>query len=234
MKKLFVIALSFSFFYNCFSQDYENEVLERERNWDFFEGFSLGFLVQGQTKYPSPYYGPDVKGLYNDGAFHLILDLYIKKFLVGFQITDEYLYFKKIDDKGALWKPRGFNNSYSSLTRAYWLSLGYNFFKGLNFKLSLGFRKGPANSFIIDQDKDPSEIAEGFGYFNSDNGINQERTSNSDFSETDFSLSINHPIRVYKRFGIVPEIGYSINYGGIISGLSIIFFNLPYEVEKEE
>ena len=56
MKKLFVIALSFSFFYNCFSQDYENEVLERERNWDFFEGFSLGFLVQGQTKYPSPYY----------------------------------------------------------------------------------------------------------------------------------------------------------------------------------
>jgi len=60
----------------------------------------LGLLFQGQTKYPSAYYG-----LFNDGASHFIIDVYYKKYIIGFQLTEEFLYLQKFDDNGAAWKP---------------------------------------------------------------------------------------------------------------------------------
>ena len=49
------------------------------------------------------------------------------------------------------------------------------------------------------------------------------------YSEIDFSLSINYIFQIYQNFGIVPEIGYTFNHGGITSGLSIMFINQLYE-----
>ena len=49
------------------------------------------------------------------------------------------------------------------------------------------------------------------------------------YSEIDFSLSVNYILKIYQNFGIVPEIGYTFNHGGITSGLSIMFINQLYE-----
>lgn len=221
IRSFFLLILPF------ISYSQTNEVLERQGN-KFIKRFALGVLVQGQTKYPSPYYGPEVKSLYNDGSYHFMVDFYIKKFLIGFQLTDEYLYLEKTDGSGAIWKPRGFNKSYSSLTRAYWISLGYNVFNDINFKLSLGFRNGPSNSLFLNN-KDSSEIAKGFNYEDPSNIFNQSVNYIDTYSEVDFSLSFNYPILIYKKFGVVPELGYSFKYGGIISGVSIMFINQLYE-----
>jgi len=223
MRKLILLLL----FAPLISYSQETDALTRG-SMTYLKGFSLGLLVQGQTKYLSPYYGPKVKGLYNDGAYHLIADLYINKLLVGFQLTDEYLYLEKIDSNGAVWKPRGFNNSYSSLTRAYWVSLGYNVYDNFNLKLSVGFRNGPAKSILLNN-VSVSEIALGFDYSDPSNIFNQSTTSAEKYSEIDFSLSINYLIPVHKNFGIVPELGYSYKHGGIISGVSIMFINQLYE-----
>jgi len=225
MKKVILLALvlvSSSTFSQ--SDDFSNVVLDRTNNSPAFKGFSLGFLVQGQTKYPSPFYGPEVNGLFNNGAYHFIVDFYYKKILIGFQLTDEYLYLKKVDSSGAIWKPRGFNGNFSSLTRAYWVSLGYNVYKDLNLKLSVGFRNGPTNSILMNN-KLASEVTEGYGYYEPSNVINQSENLLDNYSEIDFSASINYPIKLYKNYGIVPELGYSFKHGGIITGLSIIFLN---------
>jgi len=227
MKKLVFLALLVLPFFT-FSQDKsENDVLEIENN-KIFKGFSLGLLVQGQTKYPTPYFGPEVSGLYNDGAYHYIVDFYIKNFLIGFQLTDEYFYIENIEPSGAVWKPRGFNGSYSSLTRAYWISLGYNVFNDLNLKLSVGFRNGPTKSLMM-SDKNPSDIADGFHYDNPSSVFNQSVNSIDKYSEVDFSLSVNYPIKLYKNFGLVPELGYSFKYAGIMTGVSILFLNQQNE-----
>lgn len=49
-----------------FSQEWN----DRAASGDGFAGVSLGFLVEGQTLYPTPYYGPEVNALFNDGAYH--------------------------------------------------------------------------------------------------------------------------------------------------------------------
>jgi len=224
MKKFLFLGLLIVPFI-CFSQkEYKNEVLERVDYSNVFKGFSFGLLVQGQTIYPNPYYGPEVNGLYNDGAYHFIVDFYIKKILIGFQMTDEYLYLKKTDASGAIWKPRGFNKSYSSLTRAYWVSLGYNIFNDFNFKIGVGFRNGPKESLVIN-DRFHLSIADGYPYNNPSNIFNQSPNSLEKYSEIDFSVSINYIINFSKNIGIVPELGYSFNHGGIVSGVSLIFLN---------
>jgi len=225
MKRLLLVFILFNSLCS-FSQnnEYSNVVLLRTSKAQAFKGFSFGFLIQGQTKYPYSYYGPKVNGLYNDGAYHFIADFYIKKFLIGFQITDEYFYLKKVNDNGTLWKPRGFNGSYSSLTRSYWLSLGYNVYNNFNLKLSVGFRNGPTKSFLMNE-KPISEIAEGFNYDDPSNLLNQVENSLDKYSEIDYSVSVNYPVMVFRKFGIIPEVGYSFNYGGLISGISIIFLN---------
>ena len=43
------------------------------------------------------------------------------------------------------------------------------------------------------------------------------------FNEIDYSLSITYPLKVYGEFGIVPELGYSLKHGGILTGISIIY-----------
>ena len=223
MRKLILLII----FFPLFSYSQQTDVLARA-SMRYIKGISIGFLVQGQTKYPSPYYGPKVKGLYNDGAYHFIADIYISKLLLGFQLTDEYLYLEKTDSNGGVWKPRGFNNNYSSLTRSYWFSAGYNVYDNFNLKLSVGFRNGPAESILL-KNVSVSEIALGFDYSDPANIFNQSTTSANKYSEIDFSLSINYLLQVHKNFGIVPELGYSFKHGGIISGVSIMFINQLYE-----
>ena len=223
MRKLILLVILIPFF----SYSQKTDVLARA-SMRYLKGVSLGLLVQGQTKYPSPYYGPEVKGLYNDGAYHFIADVYIGDLLIGFQLTDEYLYLEKTDSNGGVWKPRGFNNSYSSLTRSYWVSLGYNVYDNFNLKASLGFRNGPSESILL-KNLSTSEIALGFDYSDTSNIFNQSIASTEKYSEIDFSLSVNYLLPVHKNFGIVPEIGYSFKHGGIISGVSIMFINQLYE-----
>jgi len=44
-----------------------------------------------------------------------------------------------------------------------------------------------------------------------------------EFSEIDYSLSITYPIKVYGKFGLVPELGYTIKNAGVLTGISIIY-----------
>lgn len=225
MKKFILIILFLiSPFVFPQSDDYSNVVLDRTTQSRAFKGFSLGLLIQGQIKYPHPYYGPKVNDLYNDGAYHFVVDFYIKKFIIGFQMTDEYLYLQTIDDVGAVWKPRGFNGSYSSLTRAYWISLGYNVFDNFNLKISIGFRNGPSESVLM-KNKPPSDISNGYNYNDTSNIFNQSTNSINKYSEVDFSVSVNYPVIIYRKIGIVPELGYSFKHGGLISGISLIILN---------
>ena len=127
-----------------------------------------------------------------------------------------------------VWKPRGFNNSFSSLTRSYWISLGYNVYDKFNLKLSVGLRSGPTKSLFLNN-KTASEIALGYRYNDPSNIFNKSILSSKKYSEIDFSLSINYIFQIYQNFGIVPEIGYTFNHGGITSGLSIMFINQLYE-----
>ena len=201
-----------------FSQDWNS----RGNSAGGFKGVSLGLLVQGQTKYPNPYYGPEVISLHNDGAYHFIVDIYYNKFILGFQLSDEFLYLEKFDN-GAVWKPRGFNSSYSSLTRAYWLTLGYNIINNsnINVKLGVGFRSGP-NESLTNKDYAAFEIVDGYDYSNPESIFNTSQTLDK-FSEIDYSLSITYPIKIYGKLGIVPEIGYTIKHGGLLTGISIIY-----------
>ena len=206
-----------------FSQEVRNTLWNKKSDsGDGFKSVSIGFLFQGQTKYPNPYYGPEVVGLHDDGASHFIVDVYYNRFILGFQLSDEFLYLEKFDN-GAVWKPRGFNGSYSSLTRAYWFTLGYNIIKtsNINIKLGIGFRSGP-NESITNKDYTASDIANGYDYSNPKSIFNTSQGLNK-FSEIDYSLSINYPIKIYGKLGIVPELGYTVKHGGLLTGISIIY-----------
>ena len=206
-----------------FSQEVRNTLWNKKSDsGDGFKSVSIGFLFQGQTKYPNPYYGPEVVGLHDDGAYHFIVDVYYNRFILGFQLSDEFLYLEKFDN-GAVWKPRGFNGSYSSLTRAYWFTLGYNIIKtsNINIKLGIGFRSGP-NESITNKDYTASDIANGYDYSNPKSIFNTFQGLNK-FSEIDYSLSINYPIKIYGKLGIVPELGYTVKHGGLLTGISIIY-----------
>ncbi len=217
MRNTLLILLLFCSFF-IFSQDWNS----RGNSAEGFKGVSIGLLAQGQSKYPNPYYGPEVGGLHNDGAYHFIVDVYYNRLILGFQLSDEFLYLEKFDN-GAVWKPRGFNGSYSSLTRAYWFTLGYNIIKtsNINIKLGIGFRSGP-NESITNKDYTASDIANGYDYSNPKSIFNTSQGLNK-FSEIDYSLSINYPIKIYGKLGIVPELGYTVKHGGLLTGISIIY-----------
>ena len=76
------------------------------------------------------------------------MDLYIKKLIIGLQITDEYFFLTGGDDSIIRWKPRGFNDSFSSLTRTLWFSLGYNIFSDFYLKVNIGQRRGPSEGIV--------------------------------------------------------------------------------------
>lgn len=212
-KRLLIFALAPLFMY---SQKWS----ERAFTGDGLVGISLGLLFEGQTQYPDPYYGPEINGLYNDGAYHFILDVYFNKFIIGLQLSDEFLYLEKFDG-GEAWKPRGFNESYGSLTRAYWVSFGYNILKNFNIKLGLGLRRGP-ESPLTNNSFTASDVAEGYNYTNPEIVYNTMPSLNN-FSELDYSLSITYPIKVFGKLGVVPELGYTIKHGGLLTGFSLIY-----------
>jgi hypothetical protein len=218
LRNTLLILLLFCSFLS-FSQDWNI----RTSSSKAFKGVSVGLLVQGQTKYPKPYLGPKVGGLYNEGAYHFILDVYYNRLILGFQLSDEFLYLENFDANGAVWKPRGFNGSYSSLTRAYWFTLGYNIIKtsNINIKLGIGFRSGP-NESITNKDYTAAQVADGYDFSNTESIFNTSQTLDK-FSEIDYSLSITYPIKIYGKLGIVPEVGYTIKHGGLLTGISIIF-----------
>ena len=217
MKRVIYILILLPIF--SFSQEWNS----RSNSSEGLKGVSVGLLFQGQTKYPKPYLGPEVGGIYNDGAYHFIVDVYYNRFIIGFQLSDEFLYLEKIDN-GAVWKPRGFNGSYSSLTRAYWVTLGYNIldYSNINVKLGVGYRSGPKESFT-NNNYTAAQVADGYDYSNPESIFNASQLLINNFSEIDFSLSITYPIKIYRKFGIVPELGYTIKHGGLLTGISIIY-----------
>ena len=217
MKRVIYILILLPIF--SFSQEWNS----RSNSSEGLKGVSVGLLFQGQTKYPKPYLGPEVGGIYNDGAYHFIVDVYYNRFIIGFQLSDEFLYLEKIDN-GAVWKPRGFNGSYSSLTRAYWFTLGYNIinYSNINLKLGVGYRSGPKESFT-NNNYTAAQVADGYDYSNPESIFNASQLLINNFSEIDFSLSITYPIKIYRKFGIVPELGYTIKHGGLLTGVSIIY-----------
>jgi hypothetical protein len=217
MKRVIYILILLPIF--SFSQEWNS----RSNSSEGLKGVSVGLLFQGQTKYPKPYLGPEVGGIYNDGAYHFIVDVYYNRFIIGFQLSDEFLYLEKIDN-GAVWKPRGFNGSYSSLTRAYWFTLGYNIinYSNINLKLGVGYRSGPKESFT-NNNYTAAQVADGYDYSNPESIFNASQLLINNFSEIDFSLSITYPIKIYRKFGIVPEVGYTIKHGGLLTGVSIIY-----------
>ena len=217
MKNTLLILLLFCSFFS-FSQEWNLRTTTKKG----LKGISVGLLFQGQSKYPNPYYGPEVGGLHDDGAYHFIVDVYYNRFILGFQLSDEFLYLEKFDN-GAAWKPRGFNDSYSSLTRAYWFTLGYNIIKtsNINIKLGIGFRSGP-NESITNKDYTAAQVADGYDFSNPESIFNTSQTLDK-FSEIDYSLSINYPIKIFGKLGIVPEVGYTIKHGGLLTGISIIY-----------
>lgn len=215
MKKQLFILILVPFL--SFSQDWNDRAISGIG----LNGLSVGLILQGQTKYPKPYLGPEVSGIYNDGAYHFTLDVYYNKFLIGFQLSDEFLYIEKFESNGSLWKPRGFNNSFSSLTRTLWLTLGYNIINNFNIKFGAGLRGGPKGQ-LTNKSYNPSDIAYGYDYLNPESIFNTSKALDK-FSEIDYSLSINYPVKVYGKFGIVPELGYAIRYGGLLTGVSIIY-----------
>ena len=217
MRNTLLILLLFCSFFS-FSQEWNLRTTTKKG----LKGISVGLLFQGQSKYPNPYYGPEVGGLHNDGAYHFIVDVYYNRLILGFQLSDEFLYLEKFDN-GAAWKPRGFNDSYSSLTRAYWFTLGYNIIKtsNINIKLGIGFRSGP-NESITNKDYTAAQVADGYDFSNPESIFNTSQTLDK-FSEIDYSLSINYPIKIFGKLGIVPEVGYTIKHGGLLTGISIIY-----------
>ncbi|MDG1761743.1 MAG: hypothetical protein P8H38_00620 [Flavobacteriaceae bacterium] len=212
-KRLLIIALAPLLLY---SQKWS----DRAYTGDGLVGISLGFLFEGQTQYPDPYYGPEVTGLYNDGAYHFILDIYFNRFIIGLQVSDEFLYLEKFDGD-MVWKPRGFNQSFASLTRTYWISLGYNILNNFNLKFGIGLRRGPESPFTS-KGFTASEVAQGFNYENLEVLYNTV-PSLENFSEIDYSLSITYPIKVYGKLGVVPELGYTLKHGGLLTGISLIY-----------
>lgn len=222
MKRILILFLFSSFCLH--SQTWKEQSIEwNKRSGDtekLLKSVSVGFLIQGQTKYPSPYLGPEINGKFNDGAYHFLIDIYLKKFIVGFQISDEYFFLEKINEDGSIWKPRGFNRSFSSLTRSYWLSLGYNIWNNLYIKTSLGLRSG-YNDSLLYKNKTYEDVAIGYDFTDVSLFYNSNRSLIQDYSEKDFLVSINYLVKITGKLNLSPEFGYSINYGGITLGTSI-------------
>jgi len=229
LKKIICSLLLFPLL--CYSQDWkyqQNQWNKRTNNINIFKGVAGGFVFYGQTAYPEEYYGPEISGLFNDGAYGLFIDVYLKKFIVGIQISDEYYFIAYEDDNGQIWKPRGFNDSFSSRTRSIWLSTGYAIWDQLYIKINAGIRNGPAESIFF-KNATSDMVASGFDFTDPFNYYNLNNNELPNFSELDFSFSINYPFDIFSQFSVVPEIGYTVNYSALMLGLGI-----KYNFESDE
>ncbi len=194
---------------------------DRSKSWEGFKGISVGFLFETQTQYPDPYYGPEIKGLLNNGAYHFMIDFYVYNFSVGYHLTDEYLFLQKFDASGAVWKPRGFNGDYSSLTKTHWITVGYQWIDNFYVKLGVGLRSGSKKPIILSS-YTSSEVANNFDFSNPQIIYNTAEGL-TNFSELDFLLSFSYTLKIIKNWGLVPEIGYSFKHSGVLTGMSIIY-----------
>ena len=190
-----------------FSQKWNNRAI----SGDGLVGISMRFLVEGQTKYPNPYYGPEVNGLFNDSVYHFTFNVYYNKFVFAIQLAEEFLYVEKFN-KNTTWKPKGFNGSFSSLIRSYWIKIGYNVIENFNLKFGLGIRNGPYKN-VTNKTITAFEVAEWFDFLNPEIIYNTFQSLDR-FNKLDYPVSVTYPIRVYQKFGIVPEIGYNFRHGG--------------------
>jgi hypothetical protein len=146
--------------------------------------------------------------------------LYVKKLIIGLQITDEYFFISGGNDSVIKWKPRGFNDSFSSLTRTLWFSLGYNIFSDVYLKVNIGGRRGPSEG-IIHNNIPSNEVASGFDFNDVSSIYNNDDNLINAFSEIDFSFGFNYSVAISDKLSLVPELGYSFNYGGVITGISL-------------
>jgi hypothetical protein len=222
IKQIFTTVLCFIFFLSH-SQEWKPEKgawNQRVGGGELLKSIGIGILVQGQTRYPEQYSGPTVNSLYNDGAYGIFLDLYVKKLIIGLQITDEYFFISGGNDSVIKWKPRGFNDSFSSLTRTLWFSLGYNIFSDVYLKVNIGGRRGPSEG-IIHNNIPSNEVASGFDFNDVSSIYNNDDNLINAFSEIDFSFGFNYSVAISDKLSLVPELGYSFNYGGVITGISL-------------
>lgn len=219
--RLFICCLLFPL--ACYAQDWkyqQNHWNKRSDNINILKGVASGFVFFGQTTYPDSYHGPEINGLFNDGAYGFYIDVYLKKFIIGIQLSDEYYFIAYEDDNGQIWKPRGFNGSFSSRTRSIWLTTGYAIWDPLYIKINAGVRTGPADAIIF-KNTNPEWVASGFDFDDPFNYYNRNTNELPNFSELDFSFSINYPFTLFSQFSILPEIGYAINYGSFMMGLGV-------------
>ena len=90
MRSFFLFVMLLPLF--SFSQEGKSTLWnKRSYSGDGFKGISIGLLFEGQTKYPNPYYGPKVGGLYDEVAYHFTFGVYYKKIILGFQLSVEEL-----------------------------------------------------------------------------------------------------------------------------------------------
>lgn len=207
----------------CYSQDWkyqQNVWNKRTDNINILKGVGSGFMFYGQTAYPEDYYGPEIAGIFSDGAYGYFIDVYLKKFILGIQFSDEYYFIAYEDNNGQIWKPRGFNGSFSSRTRSIWLSTGYAIWNILYIKINAGIRSGPSEAIIF-KNTTFEKVASGFDFTDPFNYYNRNTNELPNFSELDFSFSMNYPFDILPQFSVVPEIGYTINYGALMLGLGI-------------
>ena len=115
-------------------------------------------------------------------------------------------------NKNAVCKPRGFKGSFSSWTRSYWIKIGYNVIENFNLKFGLGIRNGPYKN-VTNKTITAFGVAEWFDFLNPEIIYNTFQSLDR-FNKLYYFVSITYPIRVYQKFGIVPEIGYNFRHGG--------------------
>lgn len=225
--KNYICLFLFLFSTSLFSQKWKAQSVawnkRNENETTLFRGLSAGVLFQGQTQYPSPYYGPKVTGGFNDGAIHLYINVYVKNILLGLQLADEFLFLEQLNDQGAIWKPRGFNQRFSSLTQSLWFSIGYPVWHNLYIKGSFGWRSGPKKALFY-KSKTAADVAQGFDFEDSRYFYNSDRPLLQEFSETDFMLTANYLFPLWDQFYLAPEVGFAFKHAGWTWGVGLVYF----------
>ena len=100
----------------------------------------------------------------------------------------------------------------SSWTRSYWIKIGYNVIENFNLKFGLRIRNGPYKN-VTNKTITAFGVAEWFDFLNPEIIYNTFQSLDR-YNTLDYPVSITHPIRVFKKFGIVPEIGCNFRHGG--------------------
>jgi hypothetical protein len=87
-------------------------------------------------------------------------------------------------------------------------------------KVNIGGRRGPSEG-IIHNNIPSNEVASGFDFNDVSSIYNNDDNLINAFSEIDFSFGFNYSVAISDKLSLVPELGYSFNYGGVITGISL-------------